>query len=69
MIFQEPHLCPRWSEVTRKVEFWVQILEQNESGEHCPVEVVSARDVPTGGIFQLRQVMRLRTLAWNSLVP
>lgn len=56
MVFQELHLFPRWSEVTRKVEFWVQILEQNENGEYCPVEVISAKDVPTGGIFQLRQV-------------
>uniref|UniRef100_A0A452VAI9 Kinesin family member 13B n=1 Tax=Ursus maritimus TaxID=29073 RepID=A0A452VAI9_URSMA len=48
-------LRDRWSEVTRKVEFWVQILEQNENGEYCPVEVISAKDVPTGGIFQLRQ--------------
>ncbi|KAM6221504.1 kinesin-like protein KIF13B [Rhynchocyon petersi] len=48
-------LRDRWSEVTRKVEFWVQILEQNENGDYCPVEVISAKDVPTGGIFQLRQ--------------
>ncbi|XP_039731787.1 kinesin-like protein KIF13B isoform X4 [Pteropus medius] len=48
-------LRDRWSEVTRKMEFWVQILEQNENGEYCPVEVISARDVRTGGIFQLRQ--------------
>ncbi|XP_055969963.1 kinesin-like protein KIF13B isoform X1 [Sorex fumeus] len=48
-------LRDRWSEVTRKVEFWVQILEQNENGEYCPVEVIAAKDVPTGGIFQLRQ--------------
>lgn len=46
----------RWSEVTRKVELWVQILELNENGEYCPVEVTPARDVCTGGIFQLRQV-------------
>ncbi|XP_058526069.1 kinesin-like protein KIF13B isoform X3 [Ochotona princeps] len=48
-------LRDRWSEVTRKLEFWVQILEQNENGDYCPVEVISAKDVPTGGIFQLRQ--------------
>lgn len=46
----------RWSEVTRKVELWVQILELNENGEYCPVEVTPAKDVCTGGIFQLRQV-------------
>ncbi|XP_028908623.1 kinesin-like protein KIF13B [Ornithorhynchus anatinus] len=48
-------LRDRWSEVTRKVEFWVQILEQNENGEYVPVEVLPAKDVQTGGIFQLRQ--------------
>ncbi|XP_062379335.1 kinesin-like protein KIF13B isoform X3 [Sardina pilchardus] len=48
-------LRDRWSEVTRKLEMWVQILELNEVGEYMPVEVVPARDVRTGGIFQLRQ--------------
>ncbi|XP_019376445.1 PREDICTED: kinesin-like protein KIF13B [Gavialis gangeticus] len=48
-------LRDRWSEVTRKVELWVQILELNEDGEYCPVEVIPAREVCTGGIFQLRQ--------------
>ncbi|XP_035278746.1 kinesin-like protein KIF13B isoform X3 [Anguilla anguilla] len=48
-------LRDRWSEVTRKLELWVQILELNEVGEFIPVEVIPARDVRTGGIFQLRQ--------------
>ncbi|NXA54008.1 KI13B protein, partial [Nothocercus julius] len=48
-------LRDRWSEVTRKLELWVQILELNENGEYCPVEVTPAKDVSTGGIFQLRQ--------------
>lgn len=48
-------LRDRWSEVTRKLELWVQVLELNENGEYCPVEVIPARDVHTGGIFQLRQ--------------
>ncbi|KAF7704029.1 kinesin-like protein KIF13B isoform X3 [Silurus meridionalis] len=48
-------LRDRWSEVTRKLEMWVQILELNENGEYIPVEVLSAGDVRTGGIFQLRQ--------------
>ncbi|KAM9465916.1 kinesin-like protein KIF13B isoform 1-T1 [Clarias gariepinus] len=48
-------LRDRWSEVTRKLEMWVQILELNENGEYIPVEVVSAGDVRTGGVFQLRQ--------------
>lgn len=34
----------------------MQILELNENGEYMPVEVVPARDVRTGGIFQLKQV-------------
>lgn len=38
---------------------WVQILELNENGEYMPVEVVPARDVRTGGIFQLKQVRHL----------
>ncbi|XP_066450989.1 kinesin-like protein KIF13B isoform X2 [Eleutherodactylus coqui] len=48
-------LRDRWSEVTRKVELWVQILELNENGDFCPVEVIPAKDVQTGGIYQLRQ--------------
>ncbi|XP_034164184.2 kinesin-like protein KIF13B isoform X2 [Pangasianodon hypophthalmus] len=48
-------LRDRWSEVTRKLEMWVQILELNENGEYMPVEVVAAGDVRTGGVFQLRQ--------------
>ncbi|NP_001138546.1 kinesin family member 13B L homeolog [Xenopus laevis] len=48
-------LRDRWSEVTRKVELWVQILELNENGEYCPVEVTPAKDVQTGGIYQLKQ--------------
>ncbi|XP_053565509.1 kinesin-like protein KIF13B [Bombina bombina] len=48
-------LRDRWSEVTRKVELWVQILELNENGEYCPVEVIPAKDVQTGGIYQLKQ--------------
>ncbi|XP_053488185.1 kinesin-like protein KIF13B isoform X2 [Ictalurus furcatus] len=48
-------LRDRWSEVTRKLEMWVQILELNENGEYVAVEAVSAGDVRTGGVFQLRQ--------------
>ncbi|XP_075454796.1 kinesin-like protein KIF13B isoform X2 [Ascaphus truei] len=48
-------LRDRWSEVTRKVELWVQMLELNENGEYCPVEVIPAKDIQTGGIYQLRQ--------------
>ncbi|XP_029354961.1 kinesin-like protein KIF13B isoform X1 [Echeneis naucrates] len=48
-------LRDRWSEVMRRLELWIQILEINENGDFVPVEVVPARDVRTGGIFQLRQ--------------
>ncbi|XP_072369445.1 kinesin-like protein KIF13B isoform X2 [Scyliorhinus torazame] len=48
-------LRDRWSEVIRKVELWIQILELNENGEYVPVEVTPSKDVSTGGIFQLRQ--------------
>uniref|UniRef100_A0AAQ4QAE6 Kinesin family member 13Ba n=1 Tax=Gasterosteus aculeatus aculeatus TaxID=481459 RepID=A0AAQ4QAE6_GASAC len=48
-------LRDRWSEVTRRLEMWIQILEINENGDFVPVEVVPARDIRTGGIFQLRQ--------------
>ncbi|XP_074517291.1 kinesin-like protein KIF13B isoform X4 [Sebastes fasciatus] len=48
-------LRDRWSEVTRRLELWIQILEINEAGDFVAVEVVPARDVRTGGIFQLRQ--------------
>uniref|UniRef100_A0A671LF39 Kinesin-like protein KIF13B n=1 Tax=Sinocyclocheilus anshuiensis TaxID=1608454 RepID=A0A671LF39_9TELE len=48
-------LRERWSEVTRRLELWVQILELNDAGEFVPVEVQSAKDFCTGGIFQLKQ--------------
>ncbi|KAM3603413.1 uncharacterized protein V6R79_021811 [Siganus canaliculatus] len=48
-------LRERWSEVTRRLELWVQLMELNEAGEFTPVEVLPAKDVRTGGIYQLRQ--------------
>lgn len=52
-------VCPhRWSEVTRRLELWVQLRELNEAGEFTAVEVLPAKDVRTGGVFQLRQVWR-----------
>lgn len=49
--------CPRrWSEVTRRLELWVQLRELNEAGEFTSVEVLPAKDVRTGGVYQLRQV-------------
>lgn len=62
----------RWSEVTRRLELWVQILELNDAGEFVPVEVQPAKDVCTGGIFQLKQVCvdindstRCKTSSWH----
>lgn len=46
----------RWNEVTRRIEMWISILELNELGEYAAVELHQAKDVNTGGIFQLRQV-------------
>uniref|UniRef100_A0A3Q4BJF0 Kinesin family member 13Bb n=1 Tax=Mola mola TaxID=94237 RepID=A0A3Q4BJF0_MOLML len=48
-------LRERWSEVTRRLELWVQLMELNEAGEFTAVEVLPAKDVRTGGVFQLRQ--------------
>ncbi|XP_050927951.1 LOW QUALITY PROTEIN: kinesin-like protein KIF13B [Lates calcarifer] len=48
-------LRERWSEVTRRLEMWVQLMELNEAGEFTAVEVLPAKDIRTGGIFQLRQ--------------
>uniref|UniRef100_A0A8C4RSF8 Kinesin family member 13Ba n=1 Tax=Erpetoichthys calabaricus TaxID=27687 RepID=A0A8C4RSF8_ERPCA len=50
----------RWSELTRKVEMWVHILEQDENGDYVAVEVVSTKGVCTGGIFQLKQGLSRR---------
>ncbi|KAF7690436.1 kinesin-like protein KIF13B [Silurus meridionalis] len=48
-------LREKWSEVMRRLELWVQVLELNEGGEFVPVEVTPAKEVRTGGVFQLRQ--------------
>ena len=47
----------RWDEVTRKIELWAEIQEVNEQGEYTPVEVKPQVEVPSAGIYQLRQVM------------
>nr|XP_020654244.1 kinesin-like protein KIF13A isoform X3 [Pogona vitticeps] len=48
-------LRDRWSEVTRRIEIWVSIQELNEMGDYAAVELHQAKDVNTGGVFQLRQ--------------
>lgn len=57
-------VCPRWSEVSRRIELCVSILELNEQGEYSSVELHPGKDISTGGIFQLRQVRETLTLAW-----
>lgn len=54
--------CLRWSEVMRRLELWVQVLELNEGGEFVPVEVTPVKEVRTGGVFRLTQVRLLRGL-------
>ncbi|XP_077348378.1 kinesin-like protein KIF13A isoform X8 [Lithobates pipiens] len=48
-------LRDRWNEVTRRIETWISIYELNENGEYTSVELHQAKDVNTGGVFQLRQ--------------
>ncbi|XP_011311127.1 kinesin-like protein KIF13B isoform X5 [Fopius arisanus] len=53
-------LADRWSELTRKIELWVEIQELNEQGEYSSVEVVVNPDTMTGGVYQLRQGQQRR---------
>lgn len=61
---KQKSLEERWSEVTRRVELWVEIMEMNDDGEYVNVNVVphecdfrrQAGVVATGGIYQLKQV-------------
>ncbi|XP_076027020.1 kinesin-like protein KIF13B isoform X2 [Genypterus blacodes] len=62
-------LRERWSEVTRRLELWVQLMELNEAGEFSAVEVLPAKDVRTGGIFQLRQGQSRRVQVEVRSVP
>ncbi|RVE56001.1 hypothetical protein OJAV_G00231620 [Oryzias javanicus] len=62
-------LRERWSEVTRHLELWVQLMELNEAGEFTPVEVLPAGDVRTGGIFQLKQGQSRRIRVGVHSVP
>lgn len=51
----------RWSELTRKIELWVEIQELNDQGEYTPVEVsVTNNNILTGGIYHLRQGQQRR---------
>ncbi|XP_022249018.1 kinesin-like protein KIF13A isoform X2 [Limulus polyphemus] len=55
-------LLDRWAELTRKIEFWVEIHELNDQGEYTPVEVLCKPDMIAGGVFQLRQGQQRRIL-------
>ncbi|KAG7259447.1 hypothetical protein CRUP_000659 [Coryphaenoides rupestris] len=48
-------LRERWTEVTRRLQLWVQVMELSPAGDFSPVEVLPAGDVKTGGVFQLQQ--------------
>lgn len=48
--------------MTRRIEMWVSIQELNELGDYTAVELHQAKDVNTGGIFQLRQVQLILSL-------
>ncbi|XP_062415468.1 kinesin-like protein KIF13B isoform X2 [Pungitius pungitius] len=62
-------LRERWNEVTRHLELWVQLMELNEAGEFTAVEVLPAKDVRTGGVFQLRQGQSRRVQVEVRSVP
>ncbi|XP_067009212.2 kinesin-like protein KIF13A [Anabrus simplex] len=53
-------LADRWSELTRKIQLWVEIQELNDQGEYAAVEVAPKPDLLTGGIYQLRQGQQRR---------
>ncbi|XP_034249047.1 kinesin-like protein KIF13A isoform X2 [Thrips palmi] len=55
-------LADRWSELTRKIELWVEIQEVNDAGDYAPVEVLPRPDIQTGGVYQLRQGQQRRVL-------
>ncbi|XP_065844044.1 kinesin-like protein KIF13A isoform X2 [Oscarella lobularis] len=48
-------LSERWSEVLKRFEMIVEVMELNETGEYAPVQLVERPDNRTGGIFLLKQ--------------
>ncbi|CAB3400058.1 unnamed protein product [Caenorhabditis bovis] len=58
----------RWMEVTRRIEFWTEVKELNDSGEWSSVECRQADDVATGGIYQLKQGQQRRLVVGIDLV-
>lgn len=53
-------LVDSWSELTRKIQLWVEIQELNDQGEYAPVEVAIKNEMSTGGVYQLRQGQQRR---------
>ena len=49
--------CCRCCEVMKNLEMWVGILELNDQGSYVPVSVEERKDVKTGGVYILRQVV------------
>ena len=41
----------------KNLEMWVSILELNDQGNYVPVAIEEKRDVRTGGVYVLRQVL------------
>ncbi|XP_050681890.1 kinesin-like protein KIF13B [Leptidea sinapis] len=68
-------LADRWSELTRKIELWIEIHELNDQGEYAPVEVSPRADAVAGGVYQLRQgqqrrvAVRVRPAANSGTLP
>jgi len=59
----------RWSELTRKIELWVEVQELGDSGGYESVEVLPQRDAITGGVYQLRQGQQRRVVCKIKPVP
>ncbi|XP_076456377.1 kinesin-like protein KIF13A [Babylonia areolata] len=55
-------LTDKWNEVRRRMELWVEIQEMNDQGEFTSVQVQPKPEVPSAGVFQLRQGHTRRVL-------
>lgn len=72
ILLKQKGLQERWSEVTNRVELWIELKELNENGEYSNVEVDSNGQT-IGGIYQLKQgqqrriTIKVKTLPNGSL--
>ena len=55
---------PRWNELTHRLELWVEMMELNDQGEYTAVEMQAKADVPTGGVYLIRQGQSRRINVW-----